>query len=386
VSDSESFSSETLENQKFIFSKPNFYWLSKIHASIHSQVSILNYESRIAVKEEINFLKSNGFVVPSEINSDLKVTKGGNDVFIVLNLFPFVMVDGIVNKITILNVLLEPVNNSLFSKEKSTVPSSVLTNGSGLWYKIGVRNDGIYKIDKVFLEECGISTTGLNSSSINIFGNGDGKLPELNSVPRTDDLAKNAIYISGDSDGSFDSDDYILFYAWGPNRWESTNSNEFKQDKNIYSDISYYFININPLDTPLRISSINSSPNPISHIVNTYSFYDTYESDLISLYSGGQRWYGELFDSNLDQTFPFSVPNIDASNPAKFIVSMASNSSGSSSTSQVYKINGTQISSSALPSGNYGRTNLSMSLSNPSSSLPLEIIVTRNSPSVYTFR
>jgi nucleoside-diphosphate-sugar epimerase len=47
-----------------------------------------------------------------------------------------------------------------------------LKDGSGIWYKIAVPKDGIYKIDKAFLESCGILTAGLNPNTINIFGNG----------------------------------------------------------------------------------------------------------------------------------------------------------------------------------------------------------------------
>ena len=43
------------------------------------------------------------------------------------------------------------------------------------------------------MEGCGINTSSLNPKKINIYGNGDGRLPELNSESRTDDLAKNAI-------------------------------------------------------------------------------------------------------------------------------------------------------------------------------------------------
>jgi hypothetical protein len=62
----------------------------------------------------------------------------------------------------------------------------------------------------------------------------------LNSEPRTDDLAKNAIYVEGGNDGSFDENDYILFYGWGPSRWYANGTAEYDLDKNIYSDESYY--------------------------------------------------------------------------------------------------------------------------------------------------
>ncbi len=375
-----------ITDQNFDLKKPNFYWLTKIQASISSTASIISYQTGEALVEEINYLQNEAIKVPEVLAVDMKVTRGGKDVFAVANLFPFIREDGVIKRILSFDVYLDTKKTSpSVNHQKSTVASSVLACGSGIWYKVAVNSDGIYKIDKTFLEACGISTSGLNPSSINMYGNGDGKLPELNSETRTDDLAKNAIYIHGEADGVFDDTDYILFYGWGPSRWSSDGIDEFNQDKNIYSDASYYFININSSNTPLRISEINSSTLPITHLVTSYSYFDTHESDLVSLFSGGQRWYGELFDTNLDQTFSFSVPNIDVSTSAKFKVSMASNSGSGSGTSQVYKINGTTIGSSILPVGNFGRTEVGLTVSIPTSSLPLEVIVTRNSPSVSTY-
>ena len=49
-----------------------------------------------------------------------------------------------------------------------------------------------------------MNVESLNPNHIHIYGNGDGMLPESNSVPRTDDLAQNAIQYVGNSDNSFD--------------------------------------------------------------------------------------------------------------------------------------------------------------------------------------
>ena len=109
-------------------------------------------------------------------------------------------------------MLLKPVSSQSVSYQKDFAANSVLSEGSGTWYKISVTRDGIHRIDKSFLESCGINTSNLNPAHIHIYGNGDGKLPELNSTPRTDDLAKNAIFVQGEGDGSFDLGDYLLFY------------------------------------------------------------------------------------------------------------------------------------------------------------------------------
>ena len=99
----------------------------------------------------------------------------------------------------------------------SQVNNSVLAVGD--WYKFSIDTSGVFKIDKNLLQKIGISTNGLNPKNIQIFGNGGALLPVLNSVPRNEDLQENAIYIEGEEDGSFDANDFILFYAKGPHDW-----------------------------------------------------------------------------------------------------------------------------------------------------------------------
>jgi hypothetical protein len=375
-----------IAGQDYNFDKPHFYWQEKIKGPSGGKISMISYQTSTALPVEIAYLKNQSILVPTEIESKSRISRGGSEYFSVITLFPFLDVGGVIHRVTSLEMQRHSVTKEKEQKsEKSFVGSSVLSQGSGFWYKIAVTSDGIHKIDKAFLEACGINTVGLNPNSINIFGNGDGKLPELNSVPRTDDLAKNSIFLAGGEDGVFDDNDYILFYGWGPSRWYQKDAENFYQDKNIYSDVSYYFINVNPNDSPARISSLSSSNQPVTHPVNSYSYYATHEVDLVSLFSGGQRWYGELFDAELSKVFNFSVPNIDPGTPAKFRVSMASNSSSTSGNTQTYRVNGVQIGSSNLPSGNFGRTDLYMQFPNPTSSLPLTISVTRNPASITTY-
>jgi hypothetical protein len=297
-------------------------------------------------------------------------------------MFPYITKAGVYHRVTKFTIHQTPLlDNSLYAT-KSFKNASVLKDGSGFWYKINVPKDGIYKIDKAFLESCGISTTGLNPNSINIFGNGEGVLPESNAVYRSDDLVKNAIFVAGDSDGSFDANDYLLFYGWGPDRMVLDNQ-QFINKKNIYSDQSYYFININSNDTPLRIATENSLSTPPTSSVQSFSHFESYEKDLLNLVGGGQRWYGELFDVELSQTFNFSVPNIDASSPVKFRVSYATNSKSGTTNTISTSVNGNQLSSSTVPTvGNdYFFSEISTQLNTNNPIIPLTINFNRNSPS-----
>ena len=107
----------------------------------------------------------------------------------------------------------------------SQVNNSVLSEG--IWFKFSVDTTGVFKIDKSLLQEIGIATNNLNPKKIHIYGNGGDLLPESNGVFRYDGLQENAIFVEGEEDNSFDTNDYILFYAKGPHTWSvNTTSQE----------------------------------------------------------------------------------------------------------------------------------------------------------------
>jgi len=122
-------------------------------------------------------------------------------------------------------------------------PSSVLSTGN--WYKLSVKETGIYKIDLAFLNNLGVNTSSLASNAIRLYGNGGQMLSEANAGPWLDDLQENAIMVVDGGDGILNGNDYILFYATGPDQWvKDSLGQKFSHRKNIYSDKSYYFLTI----------------------------------------------------------------------------------------------------------------------------------------------
>ncbi len=367
---------------------PNYYWKKRVKKGQNMSASLELISTEPATKFEVGYLRSNAIEV-GEVRHELKVTNANTEKYIVLNLFPFVKVGGSIHRVTSFKIKTTPLPSSNPTViQKDFVANSVLQPGSGFWYKISVREDGVHKIDKTFLENCGIDLETLNPQDINIYGNGEGRLPELNSVPRTDDLAKNAILVVGEADGTFDDDDYILFYGWGPHRWYENGADGFDQDRNPYSDVSCYFININSADAPLRISTQPNAVNPVTDVVTSYSYYNAHEQDLVSLVNGGQRWYGELFDAQLTRTISFNIPDIDGGSPLNIESSVASNAKTNAGTSERYSVNGNVLLDVAIPTGgggDYGRRVREMTLTNPTSSVPIQISITRNSPDDLTY-
>lgn len=216
------------------------------------------------------------------------------------------------------HILLAIVFIFLSFKGYGQVTNSVLADGN--WYKFAIDTTGVFKIDRAFLQQLGISTNNLNPKKIHIYGNGGHLLPEFNGDFRYDDLQENAIFIMGEEDNSFDSNDYILFYAQGPHSWEVNPNQEIVNHKqNIYSDQSYYFITINE-DDGKRIQ--NSSPvvGAATTQITTFNDYIFYEKETINLFAAGKKWLGEDFSVDNELSIEIPFPNSVLNEPVNIKV------------------------------------------------------------------
>jgi hypothetical protein len=192
----------------------------------------------------------------------------------------------------------------------STVPpigNSVLSSGN--WYRFYVQKSGVYKITKGFLQSLGLNTN-VDPRKIKIYGNGGRMLPLLNATSYPMDLAENAIQFIGESDGVFDDQDYILFYAEGMDNW----NDDYKSNINIYADKSYYYITSQGNEGK-RIPDAVQPSGSASSIINTFDDYQFHEVDNVNIAKLGRMWFGESFSINNSQTFNFKFPNIVASSP-----------------------------------------------------------------------
>lgn len=173
----------------------------------------------------------------------------------------------------------------------------------------------------------------INPRSIKIYGNGGRMIPLSNAVDYPADLAENSIQIIGEEDGSFDSSDYILFYAEGVDNWSAENLTHL----NLYETKSYYYVTAQgSFGKRMEVMpEINSAATSITK----YDFNYFYEKDLVNIVRLGRRWFGEDFSFNNEQTFDFKIPNIDIAIPLKIEVVAAANSLSNSTLS--VKVNGT---------------------------------------------
>jgi hypothetical protein len=220
------------------------------------------------------------------------------------------------------------------------VDNSVLASGD--WYKFSVDTTGVFKIDKNLLQRIGIETNGLDPKNIQIFGNGGNLLPVLNADFRHEDLQENAIYVEGEADGSFDANDFILFYAKGPHDWIVNKINKTaKHQQNIYSDKGYYFITTG-LNKGKRISLKSTNTNTASTQITSFDDFTFYEKEELNLFAAGTQWF---FDDNfnVENTQSFVLPFPNALSNAPISVRTRGVSDSGTSSTMVVNVNGSEL-------------------------------------------
>lgn len=279
---------------------------------IVQQFQIKNVKTALISENSIKNLDKNK--IPSEILSDFNVSKARNKSIATLTISPLFRENNQIKKILSFTLAYQLGQKKSLAQRKD-IPVPIYTNNSvlasGTWYKFTVDTTGIFKIDRELLQKIGINTANLDPKNIRIFGNGGHLLPQLNSAFRNDDLQENAIYIEGEQDGKFDSGDFLLFYAKGPEAWNINTSNfsATKHVNNIYSNKAYYFITIDN-GKGKRIALADELTAPANETITTFQDFLVHELDKTNLFANGQQWMGEDFSYNNQQSFRFNFKNL----------------------------------------------------------------------------
>ena len=269
-----------------------------------------------------------------------------------------------------------------YEKAQRWAENSVLGNGS--WYKVCVENTGIYRLTSADLSELGIPLQGLLKSQIQLFGNGGGMLPEANNAFRYDDLLENAIFVSGQQDGIFGQNDFLLFYGQSPNQWMyDEKTSYFSHGVHSYATENCYFITYGQA-TGKRIGSQGTTELPATHQVTNYLDYAYHQPELTNLIGSGRIWYGEVFETTLTRDFNFQFTDIDPGTPARVQAGVAARSPVNSS---VTIRAGTSEQNSSIPPVNlndnhnsYARDAVSSLMFTPSQTGPVRVTLTYNRP------
>ena len=199
----------------------------------------------------------------------------------------------------------------------ASISNSVLSSGN--WFRFYIEKSGVYKLSKNFLQQIGLDISTTDPRKIKIYGNGGRMLPLLNSTYYPDDLVENAIQVLGESDGVFNNEDYVLFYAEGVD----TLNEESQTNVNLYDTKSYYYVTTQGVDGK-RIQNLAQPTGNSTLDLTTFDDYQFHELDLVNIARLGRQWFGESFEVKNEKEFSFTFPNIDTSVPIKINVGAAS--------------------------------------------------------------
>lgn len=198
--------------------------------------------------------------------------------------------------------------------------SSSSLMASGRWYKIKVKDSGIYKITYSQLQEMGFS----DMSSIGIFGYG-GMIPKTAGEVVADDLPERPVYkVDANSNSVFDSGDYLLFYADGPHNISYNSLGSASHEFHNYSDYAHYFVSDKG---SFKQAAGVASLSEFDYNVVKFDDYQFLEKDSINVMLSGRNLYWREFDYYLSHNFSISIPNVSTNDSAKVTVNLAAKSS-----------------------------------------------------------
>ncbi len=164
--------------------------------------------------------------------------------------------------------------------------SSVLSEG--IWHKVKIVSEGIYRIDFDDLSRLGLDP----GEEVALYSNNFGLLSYYNDDPRPDDLASTPIYIDRGQDEIFNSGDYILFYGNSTHRWKYNQStDEYYYQRHYYSDTAVYFIRLD--ESPEEIS-LQAEAGPANNNSEYSDYLFIHEIEKINIMKSGREWYEPL--------------------------------------------------------------------------------------------
>lgn len=189
-----------------------------------------------------------------------------------------------------------------FLKNPSAQSSDKLSGG--LWYRLKISEEGIYRIDRSFLSAAGINIPKEEVASIKIFGHGGTELPREVAKSVFNDLNEQEIIVETESDGSLKA---VVFYGAPANGFEYLPNKsgdprfKFRHYTNHFSKDNYYLLTWGGSDGKRAAAS-----QPEGEVVNTPQTFVKrlfYEEELLNAFKNGS---GNVFIGRTYFNEPFS--------------------------------------------------------------------------------
>ena len=198
-----------------------------------------------------------------------------------------------------ISVALLLLTADIYAQNSKDSYSSASKLSEGIWFKIAITSDGIYRIDYSKLKQLGLE----NPSNPMIFGNNYGQLSYFNDAPKPDDLKEIAIQLYTGSDGIFNDGDYLLFFAKATGRWiYNQTTGQYDYLRHNYSDTAFYFLTSGPEPGKQIVDAIEPT-EPASYNSSESDALFIHEQDNVNLIQSGREWFQEISTVHIDPGF-----------------------------------------------------------------------------------
>jgi hypothetical protein len=191
------------------------------------------------------------------------------------------------------------ISNSVFAQTDSKL-------STGKWVKIGITQNGIYKIDAIWLDKNKIDRASLNPKQVSLYSTASGTLPQDLKISRPQDLEEIPIYFEGEQDNKWDASDSFIFWGNSPHKIRFDFQQKiWVQELHAYSDSSFYFMR---LDDPAakRIVEEKATPGESKPMDYAWSIFH-YEPETYNLIQSGRQWLGDAFYGTNNKTVQYSL-------------------------------------------------------------------------------
>lgn len=178
-----------------------------------------------------------------------------------------------------------------------------LDEGLKVWRQFSVEETGVQKITKDFLRQLDVPVDDIDPRTIRVFGRGGQMLP-LKLGEEVETLYENALIISGEQDGSFDDEDYILFMGYANDTWNA----ESQTYRNLYHDTTQYYITYGA-SFGKRVLVQEGSDTPSANAVSSGAYTTFLEENEYNLGALGRRWFGQRFSDKQEEAYTLETPN-----------------------------------------------------------------------------
>ncbi len=204
--------------------------------------------------------------------------------------------------------------------------SSTSTLSNGTWYRFEAPDEGMYRISRDKLSELGIDAGNIDPRTIKIYNNGGYQMSEAVSNSNPDDLVEVAIKVVGENDGSFDSDDYILFYGRGVDFFELDEEGNVVRNRHQYDVDNWYWITSGGSQGKRAVNqaSLNTTDYEVQNSTEAYVFH---EENLLNIHKSGRLFVADEYTTTEPtHTYVTSLPNIVGGTQVNYIVSFVNHS------------------------------------------------------------